>query len=521
LETGAKEYATVGQLLRWTTKEYLIGKPIILIHIGTVWFDQPYYFQTFTSEDIQKINMEPKPLSEKSLIYRTTPSEAQFTLAEWTFDADGIINGIKLTAKAASSEEYAIKVIPISSMTGEKIGDVQVISKGGFKIYKPKASYDLPEMQRIGPTLPSEPSRPLRDDFVSTGSTRVAILQGEPMVPNAQFAREDLDYFHGSISVFNKSKDTPIVITSITAYYRMIGDQDYIKAEALDMDGSQFPLKIDPFDHKPVVFRASVPRTEKDAKLGIKMWNRALVARDRPIRIKFVAQEIDGDKAALVTEYVFKPYHPTERASEDIGFFYVDDVPRCSRYVVRVKAGDNTNVVDIGSKSYGELDLHRLVHRAISTGRSEMDLSINREEESGLWRWNAWALIDTSCRRVYAFKVLVTDGSSVCLGYSPCPEYGDATEIKDIRYADEKAHLPEVTVDDVSDYPQSDDIDDVVQHIEIPNGKYTSNGNDVGKATDHAISNGNLELRLESIDRNLDRLATAMEQLVTLLAQKQ
>ncbi|KAI8582669.1 hypothetical protein K450DRAFT_226363 [Umbelopsis ramanniana AG] len=523
LETGAKEYAMIGHLLRWTTNGYMIGKPTILIHIGTVWYDQPYYFQTFTSEDIQKVNMDPRSLSEKCLIYRTTPNEAQFTLAEWTFDKEGVVNGIQLTAKAASSDEYAIKVVPISSATAELAGDVQVISKGGFKIYTPNAPYILPEMQRIGPTLPSQPSRPVRDDFVSSGSARVALLQGDPLVPNAQYAREDMDYFHGSISVFNKSKDTPIVITGITAQYRMIGDHDYLKVEALDMDGSQFPLKVEPFDHKPVIFRASVPRTESDAKLGIKMWNRALVARDRPIRIKFVAQEIDGDKASLVMEYVFNPYPPSKPTSADFGFFFVDDIPRCDRYVVRVKAGSDTNVVDIGSKSYGELDLHRLVHRAISNGRSEVDLSLNRDEDSGLWRWNAWALIDISCRRVYAFKVLITDGFSVCLGYAPCPEYGDATETRDIQYADEKAYLPEVTLDELPEYAQSDDIDDVIEHVEIPNGKQASNGNGAsnGIATEQTPPNGNLELRLESIDRNLDRLATAMENLVTLLAQRQ
>lgn len=514
----------VGRLLRWATKGYYIEKPTILIHVGTVWYDKPYYFQTFTYEDIQKINMEPLSLSEKTVIYRTTPDENQFTQVEWTFNSDGLINGVKITAKAASSDEHAIKVVPLSPLTLEKVGDVQTISTGGFKIFKPKTPYVLPEMQRVGPTLPSQATRPVRDDFVSAGSTRVALLQGDPLVPNAQYAREDLDYFHGSISVFNKSKDTPIVITNITAFYRMIGDPEYTKVDALDVDANQFPIRIDPFDHRPIIFRASVPRTEEDTKLGMKMWNRALVARDRPIRLKFVAQEIDGDKASLVTEYVFNPYPPSKPSAEDFGFFYVDNVSRCDRYVVRVKPGSNNDIVDVGSKSYSELDLHRLVHRAAFTGQSEADLGINKEENSGLWRWNAWALIDTTCRRVYAFKVLVTDGASVCLGYALCPDYGGATEAKDIRYAVESVHLPDVKVDDEIEYPQTDDIDDLIAEVEIPASKKSVNGdvngNLDGESSGIKVSNGNLESKLESIDRNLDRLATAMEALVLLMSQK-
>jgi len=529
LETSAKEYAMVGRLLRWATKSYYIEKQTILIHIGTVWYDKPYYFQTFTFEDIQKINMEPVPTSEKTLIYRTTLSESQFTQAEWTFNSDGLINGIKITAKAASSDELAVKLVSLSPLTGEKEGDVQTISTGGFKIYKPNTPYILPEMQRAGPTLPSQAARPMRDDFVSTGSARVALLQGDPLVPNAQYAREDLDYFHGSVSVFNKSKDTPIVVTGISAYYRMIGDSEYSKVDALDTDGSQFPIRVDPFDHKPVIFRASVPRSEEDTKLGMKMWNRALVARDRPIRLKFVAQEIDGDKASLVTEYVFNPYPPSKPSSEDLGFFYVDDLPRCNRYAVRVKPGSNSNVVDVGSKSYSELDLHRLVQRALSTGQSEVDLAISKEEDSGIWRWNAWALIDLACRRVYAIKVLVTDGSSVCLGYSVCPDYGIATEGNDIQYATETVHFPDIQVDDPPAFPQTDEVDDVVIQPEVPNGKSVSNGDSNGEVNGEVngntngtekVANGSLESRLESIDRNLDRLATAMEALVAIMSQK-
>ncbi|KAG2173668.1 hypothetical protein INT43_005088 [Umbelopsis isabellina] len=532
LETGSKQSARVCRLWKWKTGGSRIDKLMILIHIGTVWWNEPYYFHAFSHQDIQKLNLEPGTTMDKALIYHSSDNENQFSKAEWTFSTDGLIDGIRITSKAASSSECAVKFIPLDPATSDKIGEVQTISSGGFKIYKPRTLYTLPKMQRSGPTLPSKPSRSTRDDFVSTGSKSVALLQNKPLIPNEQFAREDIDYFHGSLSVFNKDKDSPIVVKSITAYYRLVGDAEYTKIEKLEMPESVFPIRVDPYDHQPISFVAMVPRSEEDTNLRIKWWNRALVARDRPIRLKFVAQEINGDKAVLVTEYVFNPFPPSQPSAEDTGFFYVDDIARCTRYSIRVKAGDYNNVVDIGSKSYSELDLHRLVHGAVTTNQSEVDLAINREEDGGVWKWNAWALIDTQCRRVYGFKVLVTFASCACLGYAPCPDYGEAVEEKDIKYATETVQMPDVHIETAQSYPQVDDLDDIVEPFEIPSSNGTLNGEAIdGKATNGGTTNtngkinntsdGGIEMRLESIDRNLDRLATAMETLVLLMSQKQ
>ncbi|OZJ04697.1 hypothetical protein BZG36_02559 [Bifiguratus adelaidae] len=519
LETSSEQTARVGKLLRWATRADRVDKNIILVHVGTVWYNTPYSFQTYTYEDLQKISMEPGSPAAKAVIFRTSADNDEFSMAEWTFGSDSTINGIKITAKAATSQIPTVKLVPISSLTADKTAEAQEITVGGFTIYKPKASYKLPDVHRIGPTLPSKATRPVRDDFVSTGSSSMTILLKSPLAANTKFSRTDADIFDGSISIFNKNKSEPIVLVAITAYYRMIGEQQYIKVETLDIDANRLPVKLDPLQPVHVDFKATILRKESDKKLGLRMWNRALVARDQPLRLKVVAQDIEGNRSSLVIDYVFNPMPADQANKDDIGFYFIDDPLRCARYSVRVKPGSGDSIVEIGSKSYSTQDLHRIVYGALKTNTSEVDQNINQDVD-GLWQWNAWVLVDKSCRRVYAFKILVTNGSSVCVGYALCPDYGDTRDERDIRYATETAVLPDGKFEASPALPQTDDVDDIPTPAPMSklNGQHTTNGIQIQKP--FAGDAGSLEARLESIDRNLDRLATTMEALVSLLAQK-
>src|SRR5690606_26331168 len=106
------------------------------------------------------------------------------------------------------------------------------------------------------------------------------------------------------------------------------------------------------------------------------------------------------------------------------------------------------------------LDLHQIVYKSEKDDVTEVDLEIGKDEDT--YTWKAWALIDRNCRRVYAFKVLLTNKprieggkpTALSFGYVPLPIYGNSSddngdeilnmESRPIRYATETVTIPAV-----------------------------------------------------------------------------
>ena len=532
--------AFVGRLLRWVTRGDFLDEPTLIISVGTIWHTEKYFFDTFTTKDLESICQVVR-MTGNSLIFRTTPDESEYAMAEWDISSEGTISGVRLTAKAATSTTPFVRVCPIDVATCSKSGDVLAISEGGLRSYKSKTPYILPETIRISPDLNDKPVRPTRTNFktrTSPGFPVILMATSEPpLKPNKEFASYESDNFEGVVSVFNKSpaaSTNPITVASVSASFRLVGEEKYVPVQSFEiLDGAQLPITIDPRQSWPLKFKIRVPRTERDAALQIRWFNRAFVARKCPLRVKLLMKGIEGEECSLVIEHVFDPLYPLETRKEaDLAFFYFDDPEMWSRNSIHITGRSGDQIVNFsGSTGENVINVKRLqkvVYHAIKTGETEVDLKIGDVMTGGAWEWGAWALVDLSCKRVYAFKVLLkqrraSKQTMACLGYVLCPEYGDVIdEPCDIRYAVEKVKLPDLEPFVVQDAAYEDSVDDFVPGppnlpLQASIGEPATT---VAASPHQLVVSEDLHVRLTSIDSNLARIATAMERLVDHLIHK-
>ncbi|KAH6904441.1 hypothetical protein BKA70DRAFT_534298 [Coprinopsis sp. MPI-PUGE-AT-0042] len=546
LEDADKVQRTsIGELLRWQSRASRIDEPTILISVGRVWYQGKYFWDTFTVQQLDNISKSVRH-SKRTLIYRTSPSEEEYAMAEWLLSISGKITGVRLTAKAATSTTPFVRVVPIDLSTGKKSGDVIEISNGGLRSYTPASPYILPETVRVCPEVSDSQVRPPRTDFKtkSTPTLRV-ILKGSgdpPLKANPNFASEKHDFYHGSVSVFNNNapgSNMPVTVAGAKAMYRMVGEKEYKPVKSFKLNYSQLPVTIDPRQSLTLEFEAVVPKTEEDVKTDFRVWNRAFGARHRPLRLKFIMEDIEGEECSVVMEYVFTPFSFEKPKDTDLGFFYIDDPNRISRRYIRAEPPSNSdNVLRIDGNDVKVKTLQQTVFKALKTGSTEIDMEIGGEKVHGEWEWKAWALVDISCRRVYAFKILLQEGKLVeegkkrfaCLGYVACPTYGDVMEkTRPIAYATEKEKLPPLQPYTLPSYPQDDKLDDFkpvvppkpilrVDSRDLANGASPHSANGASEAGAGTLRvPEDLNRRLASLDNNLARIAVALEQLVGVL----
>jgi hypothetical protein len=527
LETNEVQKASVGLLIRWVSRGARIDENTLLISIGKIWYNTPYYFNTFTAKELENITKSVR-LSRRTMIYRTSPNKNEYAMAEWILSVSGKITGVRLTAKSATSITSYVRICPIDLSTCTKSGDILTISEGGMRSYIPTSPYSLPETARVGPEVSDSPARPVRTNFKTktTPSLRIILktTSDPPLVANPQLAGTTSDYFEGVVSVFNNHAPgslNPITIAAVSASFRLVGEHEYQPVESCKLEDSKVPVTIEPRQSWIVKFQVLVPRTEEDSKVNIRWWNRAFVARYRPVRIKLIFEDIEGEQCSLVHEYVYKPYPLEQRKDSDLGFLFFDNPVTLERYHVDVQPSSGKDVVKIKGTNVSVNKLEKAVHKALRTGVTEVDLEIG-QDKYGEWEWNVWALIDLSCRRVYAFKILMKEGNKVpvkrlaCLGYVLCPDYGNIiNETRPISYAIETVKLPPLEPYPVQEIVLDDTLDDFKPPIPPKSTSPTSDASSgSGSASFIPVE---LNSRLVSIDSNLARIADALERLVAVL----
>ncbi|TFK31277.1 hypothetical protein BDQ12DRAFT_217762 [Crucibulum laeve] len=114
---------------------------------------------------------------------------------------------------------------------------------------------------------------------------------------------------------------------------------------------------------------------------------------------------------------------------------------------------------------------------------------------------------------------LVTKKKYGCLGYIPCPDYGNPiNRVRPIHYAIEKAKFPDLAPFNEPSFVTDDKVDDYVP--EPPKPANPPVGNGAAVAAGQVVISAELNQRLTSIDSSLSRIATALELLVEKLAAK-
>ncbi|KAH7059669.1 hypothetical protein BKA57DRAFT_386737 [Linnemannia elongata] len=571
LLTDKEQTVSVSKLIRWKSRHDRITKPLMVIRVGRIYYENKYYFHVFDAEAIKAANDKVRKTGN-TVIFRSTDSLEEYGLAEWSLDDAGVINGVKVAVKVTTSDSPVISVLPLDIDTVSPSGEVQSISKAGFKVYKPAEPYKFPELRHVGPTLRTTALREVREFKPKTKLPLVVFPEGK-MVANTrgQFVRNNADKFQGTLRLFNKASPTNqefVTLVSCKAEYRLVGEQEYKDAESLTLGDVKFPASIAPNQSLEVPFEAIVLRNAVQQALRQNCWNYAMIALHNPVRVRLTFKDIEGEELVYVQEYIHKPStRMAAKEEKDLLFLYIDDMLDATRSAIRVKEAEAPYVIDVNYTHFTVNDLNKIVYKAEKSGQTEVDLKCGRD--AGYFRWDAWALVDLSCRRVYGFKLLLTTGSTqekrttATLGYAPCPLYStgreddgqtkdflniDDLEERPIQYAVETDVFPEVEPSEPLNVVEDDDVDDekvVVALDSVPvttpvpvsavapvvaiaaatSTSVTAALSEVSKATaslDSAVFAGSmasLEKRLESLDANVDRMATALEKLVTILSQ--
>ncbi|KAF8586329.1 hypothetical protein K439DRAFT_1556403 [Ramaria rubella] len=530
-----EQAASAGRLLRWEHRAPPIKEPIILIFVGNVQYDEPYYFRTFTAQDFESVTDSIR-LTHQTVIYRTSASASEFAMAEWVVSSAGEISGIRLTVKAATSESPFVRVCHIDTASCTKLGDVLTLSEGGLRSYKPATPYVLPDIVRIGPEVSDVTLRDTRTDFKTRTSPALCVVlkptSDSPL--KGQGTRKEGDFFHGEVSVFNSNtvnSSTPVTISSVSALFRFVGDRNYTPIkECIILDNSQLPITIEPRQSWRLKFEVMVPRSKED-EFQYPEGNFGPAARHRPLRIKLVLEEIEGKECSIVLEYIYKrSSFRKAHDDDDTAFVYFDDPIRIARRGIRFKQKNGEVVID--GCSFQTHHLQKIVYQSLNSGETEIDLRINLvEKDSGTWTWGVWALVDIQCRRIYAFKILLKEGPLSglmrfgCLGYVLCPDYGDIIdETRPIYYASEKVKLPDFEPYIAPEFVIDDTFDDFIPEppklAPEPVNSIMSGSPAPLVGSEHLDRRASIDSNLALLHSDLTRVAAALERLVDILDKK-
>ncbi|KAJ1340659.1 hypothetical protein BSLG_004753 [Batrachochytrium salamandrivorans] len=525
-----------GKLIRFSSGSHQCKDPQFLVSIGDVYFGSiGYHFQIYTVADVQDIQESITDLSESRLIYKIYSSQDAFVSGEWLVDDNGKICGIVFSAKTTTIDEPIVQIVRFDIATFEQIGEVEHVTRG-FVSYKPETPYTFPESILLGRVVPDIRVREARTDFktkcTSADFPVIFLVNSKPSLEaNADRSYSNRDNFTATVAVFNKHS-VPVTIMSASSEYRLIGQKDYTPCKDTMMADTKFPITIEPRQSAEIKFVAHILRTPADAIITNSWWYRSVIARFKPLRIRFTVEDIEENKASIVLEYVFNPYPASKMSSSDVAQITFHDWDTQSMYTVSVSGPSGSTHIGISGKSFDEDALNRLVYKAKKAGSTEVDLEIYRNfDERCLF--NAWALVDLNCYRVYGFKMimvpheLVIDKTAASMLYVACPDYGALTESRPIRYAEENVTLPTLGKIPEIDPTNDDTVDDIVVEIptivrsgisgglssDVTNGRVAQiDSVAIGQAVGVALSD-----RLVNLEDKLERTAASLESLVAII----
>ncbi|KAJ3273039.1 hypothetical protein HDV01_004816 [Terramyces sp. JEL0728] len=484
----------VGELLRWTTNSILITEPLIVLQVGILRITGPNYFNTFSCSDLARLAKGRD--SGEAIRIAHSGDAVCYSSAEWIVGKEGKINQIKIAIQVDPVEGTFSRLIEFNPDTLTLVTK-QTLSDG-LVVYKSKQSYSMPQPNKVGSDI-YVPQYKTKSDFRSQGDfSNQLLLSVLECKANPKYAHTDCDLFEGEVSAFNQCEiETPVVIGLIKAEYRVIGE-DY---QPCDIETDvKCPFAVENFKSQRLKFTIKVPRSEADSKLEIKWWDRALIARDRPVRLKITFQNPKGNSSSIIHEYVLKHFKYETKKEDDLAFIFLDNPYTLTRVYVRAKVESDSSIsLENTGLSFTKLDLNKIVLRGIKESTSEINLDCNTTKDDT--SISVWALIDLNCNKVYAFKVQLVSKMGASLDYVPVPEYSNSGESKDITYATETYTFPNLIAPVFQHYPQKDELDKVAPE---------SQASDPKPKTEK-------EVNMNALNERIDRLTSAVEKIATLM----
>jgi len=387
-------------------------------------------------------------------------------------------------------------------------------------------------------------TRPVRTDFPTQGYKNLKVKLKQGFRCNER-SFEHADMWDGAFSLINITKGEekePIIIVDAKCEWRFVGNHDWKPVDYFEME-KQFTCF--PMENTDVGFIFRI----NDETKSVSWFNRSWIARHQPIRFRVTFEDVFGEKVSQVFEYVFSPFKKEVREKSDSELFlYVDNLDLYERHTMvakktYTKIDGYGDVVEVNGTKYSETELRSLVFKAAQTNNFEILLFEKDETPNKGFDLNkkAWALIDQSCNRVYAIKMLLMGVSkdSICahLGYLELDLYGkvDTTKpnlpaIEEFSGEQMKELELEITPHEHTVLVQDDDFDDKLLEYQSLNTSLTTT---LTRPVDHSpavtgflgmVDNvnriSNSFDKLNSVAQNLDKIAKCTAQMAELFSHK-
>jgi hypothetical protein len=512
LTSGDEFICSVSRLLRFKSKGAYIGdQPFLLIRVGRVSFQNKYFFHVFTPTDLLELGK-----SGKTEIFRTSESQSEYSKAEWIIE-NGKVQGVKLEAKSATSSNPFLSIIRFNT---ENFDDdsvkVEKVSEGGFKVKEPAKPYPtLPEKKYLGFTFNENQLKPQEPRNFKTGGELPLKIKLEGIQVNNRSSIGG-DSFAMELSFINTQKDDIITICETRIQWKLKGEKEWKKVDNQEvLLGSSWPCK--PLQPIHGAFSVFVNDAEKRSR-EVRMFNKSWIARFKPIRFRFEFEDLSGKKAVQIIEFLNPPPYIRPPSDDVKLFLYVDDPEFQTRDSLNIYDEDlqNGRVFKINSDTFNVETLNKIVFDA--TSQRQFEPSIQKYTGDN-YKWDAFALIDENCNRIYAVKVIIENAFASSIGYYRVPMYSPSEEKAEPKIVDEKLTLPnrdEFKIE-IEDFETGDDglgIEKKPEPVTILSQTQSAQS---------IAQNSNVEAILPvliSLDSKMDRIATSLEKLVALLSEK-
>jgi hypothetical protein len=459
--------------------------------------------------------MEDIGRSDVSILYKSDENSKSKLRLEWIIE-NKAIKGMRLEVKAESSSESKVSEVYLdSSLSENKLSliKIETIRKGGLGLKTPINSYPkLNEVVNIGYKFKEESLLEQKPREFKTGGN-IGIMVKTERIESNRVARESSDLFEIGVLYTNTSQKK-ICIQKLNVTWKLKGEVEWKDVTSIESMLSGV-FSVDSLSTIGDFYKIYIEDKEKKEK-EIRIFNRSWLARINPIRFKFEYEDVEGKKAFQIIEYVNKPPYIPRVYNSDLLCLYVDNPNTMSRDMIKVEEGDvvNGKLFKIDGEDFTEKSINKYVYLGLKEANYEYLVKSVKKDD---YTYDVYFLIDSSCKRAYALKIILQNPFASSLGYFPIPLYSLSDDEKDKAetcLVNEKALLPhkEYALNDVVDYEEGETgiviktVEDNKKESEIVNNNNESNSDVISY--------------LKSIDSKIERIASSLEKLVFILDKK-
>lgn len=525
-ETNEDEQATVGQLLRWKSRGgYLGDEQLLLVRVGTVWPGSKYFFHVFDPIELDEVG---KRHADGLIdIFRTDPASTQYARAQWRIEAQLVV-GVRLETKVATNDKPTILDVRFTPVPLAKVSTT-FVQRGGIVEKRVTAAHALPAaLCNVDAPLDlaSVVPRDARDDFKTLDAVskrkELSLALAAPLACNSQFVRNGKDRFDFQLQLINTGKE-PFMLLKFKVEWKLLNGTEWITVPSDDLDWGRYgtppvPVTIGGMGSIEISGVVLAPFPDPADKERRPWFYRSYLARHRPVRFRFTFCDAADNAVSRVFEYVQKIPKLDGPRDSDTLFLSVDDaneLDRCSTKVVVKDEGDT--LAELDGSSLDIKAARKIVFQANKTGKSEIALE-NFTKDKDEYTASFWALVDRAADAIYAIKARIVHKKTGVAkdGYAALRFYGadDAETVDGVPAVEEAKQPPASQIADLPFCYEDKGFDELTDADITFAPPPAADAGGAGGAGAVNVDLSRIESKLDTLNANMARIATALEALV-------